>query len=308
MFNLNGLKMFCVLVILCGSASAQIKIVIDNQEIPTEDIQSIVILPNSNLISVSTNVSYTVQASSTNTIPVNDAVSITGFSASSTNITEGQGTTLSWSTQNASSCTASGGAGGWNTASVGLPGGNAVVTVATAGTYIFSLTCADVSGGSDVKSVTVQVNPQNATQNCSASPLAGTVKSWDSFWLVSFPAPGYDNRFATIPTKGYLALKFDTGSIVDDGKMSTIETTVTDGVRKGAFSECPGDFDVAPECDFVWGISGGIRWATNGRAGACQLKPNTTYYFNVTFTDGVNPSTTTCYTSRCITTLQHVNR
>lgn len=308
MFNLNGLKTFCVLVMLCGSASAQIKIVIDNQEIPTADIQSIVILPNSNLISVSTNVSYTVQATSTNTNPAVDAVSITGFSASSTNITAGQGTTLSWSTQNASSCTASGGAGGWNTASVGLPSANAVVTIATAGTYVFSLTCADVYGGSAVKRVTVQVNPQVATQTCAASPLAGTVKGWQAFWLVNFPAPGYDNRFATIPTQGYLALKFDTGNIVDDGKMSTIETTVTDGIRRGAFSECPGDFDVAPECGYVWGISGGIRWATNDRSGACQLKPNTTYYFNVTYTDGVNPSSSTCNTSRCITTLQHVNR
>lgn len=308
MRKLNGFIYFCVLVMMCGTASAQIKIVIDNQEIPTSDIESIVILPNSNLISISTNVAYTVQATGTVEPSPPGAVSITGFSASASTVNEGQSTTLSWSTQNASSCTASGGTGGWNTLNVGLPNGSVAVTIAAAGTYTFTLTCQDISGGSAVRSATVVAKTATPTQTCSAAPLSGNVMPWKTFWLVDFPSPGYDNRFATIPRTGYLALKFETGSLVDDGKMSTIETTVTDGIRIGTFSECPGDFDVAPECDYVWGISGGIRWATNGRAGACQLKPNTTYYFNVTFTDGVNGSTTTCNTSRCITTLQAVNR
>ena len=309
MRNLKGFMYFCALVIMSGTASAQIKIVIDNQVIPTSDIESIVILPNSNLISVSTNIPYTVTASGANPVPAPEGtVSITSFSASATSITRGQSTTLSWATQNASSCTSSGGTGGWNTISVGLPSGSAAVTIASAGTYTFTLNCQDSSGASAVKSVTVLAKAPVTTTSCSAAPLSGNVKDWKSFWLVDFPAPGYDNRFATIPRTGYLALKFKTGNLVDDGKMSTIETTITDGVRLGSFSECPGDFDVAPECDYVWGISGGIRWATNGRTGACQLKPNTTYYFNVTFTDGVSGSTSTCNTSTCVTNLQAVNR
>jgi len=216
--------------------------------------------------------------------------------------------TLSWSTQNASSCTASGGTGGWNTTSVGLPNGSKAVTIAAAGTYGFTLTCQDAAGGSAVRSTTVVAKAPASTQSCSTPPLSGNVMSWRNFWNLEFPKPGYDNVFATVPRTGYLALKFNTGNLVDDGKMSTIETTITDGVRKGTFSQCPGDFDAAPECSYVWGISGGIRWATNGRAGACQLKPNTDYYFNVTFTNGVDGNTSTCNTSRCVTTLQAVNR
>jgi len=306
MRKLNGFIYFCVLVLMSGAASAQIKIVIDNQEIPTEDIQSIVILPNSNLISVSTNVAYTIQAASVDSTP--DAVSITKFSASALTITEGQSMTLIWSTLNASACTASGGTGGWSATNIALPDGNKALTISAAGTYTFTLTCQDTSGGSAVRNVTVKANATATTTSCPNPSLSGIVKSWESFWLVNYPAPGYDNRFATVPRTGYLALRFETGNLVNDGKMSTIETTVTDGVRLGSFSECPGDFDVEPECDYVWGISGGIRWATNGRSGACQLKPNTTYYFNVTFTDGVDSSTSTCKTTKCVTTLQHVNR
>ena len=310
MRNLKGFISFCVLAIFCSTASAQIKIVIDNQEIPTTDIDSIVILPNSNLISVSTTVAYTVQASTTTANPTpTESVSISGFSASTATITEGQSTTLSWTTLNASSCSASAGTGGWNTSSISIPNGSKAITIATAGTYTFTLTCQDAAGGSAVKSISVKANPPSTTQACTTPALGGNVKSWSSFWLVSFPGPGSDSRYLTIPQTGYVAIKFDTGNIVDDGKMTTIETTITDGIRLGAFSECPGDFDVEPECDFVWGISGGIRWATNGRDGACQLKPNTTYYFNVTFTDGVNPSSTSCKsTTRCVTTLQHSNR
>jgi hypothetical protein len=173
---------------------------------------------------------------------------------------------------------------------------------------VFTLTCKDSAGQSVVKSKSVTAITIAEPQTCSTAPLSGTIKSWQSFWMVSFPNPGYDNRFATIPKTGYLALKFNTGDLVEDGKMTTIETTVTDGLRLGSFSECPGDFDVAPECDYVWGISGGVRWATKGRSGACQLKPNTTYYFNLTFTDGVDPATSSCLTSNCVTTLQHTHR
>ena len=309
MRNLKGFISFCVLVMFCGTVSAQIKIVIDNQEIPTTDIESIVILPNSNLISVRTSVAYTVQASSSSVDPTPaGAVSISGFTVSAATIIEGQNTTLSWTTQNASSCAASGGTGGWNTSSIGVPNGNKTISFATAGTYTFTLSCQDSAGGSAAKSISVKVNPPSTAQACATPSISGNVKSWSSFWLLSYPGPGSDSRYLTIPQTGYIALKFNTGNFIDDGKMTTIETTVTDGIRLGSFSECPGDFDVAPECDFVWGISGGIRWATNGRAGACQLKPNTDYYFNVTFTNGVVPSTTSCKSTRCVTTLQHSNR
>lgn len=244
---------------------------------------------------------------STITLTVNaaNAVSISSFTASPTTITAGGSTTLNWTTLNATSCTPTGGTGGWSSLSIGLPNGSAAVTIPTAGTYSFTLSCQDAQAGTAVKSTVVIVNP--AVQQCPTPTLSGTTTSWKTFWLVDFPKPAYDNRYATIPRYGYYALEFNTGNIISNGKMFSVETTVTDGVRLGTFSKCPGDFDVAPECKYVWGIGGGLSWATNGTSG-CQLAPNTTYYFNVTFTDGVNSNASSCGSSPCITTLQHVNR
>jgi len=233
-----------------------------------------------------------------------NAVAITSFLASPASIIEGENTTLSWTTTNATSCTPSGGTGGWSTYAVGLPNGSVNVPVATAGSYTFSLTCKDASGGTAVKSTIVVANP--ASQQCSAAPLTGTVITWKNFWGVDFPKPSYENKFATVPRTGWLALEFNTGSVVSTGAILTIETTVTDGVRVGAFSQCPGDFDVAPECDYTWGIGGALVWATNGGTG-CKLLPNTTYYFNLTFTDGFEPASS-CSSSPCITTIQNINR
>lgn len=309
MRKLNGFIITCVLAMVCSSANAQIQIVIDNQTIPTEDIESIVILPNSNLISVTTSVAYTVQASSAEPPPPG-SVSITGFSASPSPINEGQSTTLSWTTANATSCTPSGGTGGWNTRTIALPNSSATITISTANTYTFTLTCQGSAGDSVTKNATVTVNTVTdpGTTTCSNPTISGNVQSWNNFWGTGFPMPKSDSQFMSIPIKGYVALKFNTGSVIDDGKISSIETTTTTGVRLGSFSACPGDFEVPAECKLIWGLGGGIRWATNGRDGACDLAPNTTYYFNITYTDGISASTTTCLSSPCVTNMQHSNR
>ncbi len=310
MRNLKGLILFCLLAMMCGTASAQIQIVIDNQVIPTADIESIVILPNSNLISVTTTVPYTVQANDT-TPPPPENVAINSFSASPSNITEGQNTTLSWTTANASSCTPTGGTGGWNSRTIGLPNSSTSITIASAGTYTFGLTCQGASGDPVSRSVVVTAQPESpdpVPTSCGTPALSGNITNWSTFWQEAFPAPGSDTRPAIIPIQGYYALKFNTGDFVDDGRITSIETTNTTGVRLGAFSECPGDFDVPSECFLKWGLGGGMRWATNGRLGACQLNANTTYYFNITFTNGATGSTTTCPRTPCVTDLQHSNR
>lgn len=233
-----------------------------------------------------------------------NAVDIVSFAASPATLDEGSVTTLNWTTQNASSCTASGGTGGWSGSSISVPNGSKAITVTTAGTYTFTLTCFDAAGGQDVVTTVVTAN---SVGQCAASPLSGTVMDWSTFWLVNWPKPGYDNRFASVPRYGYLALEFNTGNIVTSGKIFTVETTQTDGLRLGAISECPGDFDVPAQCSYIWGVGGGLSWATNGTTG-CQLSPNTTYYFSVTFTDGVDPSASSCSKTPCITTLQNYSR
>lgn len=221
-------------------------------------------------------------------------------------IAEGESTTLSWATQNASSCTASGAVGvdGWS-GTVATQSAGTQISIDTSGIYGFTLTCVDAEGGDDVSTSVVTVSQASM---CTEPTLAGNIQDWRSFWLVNFPKPTYDNRFLTVTRSGYHAIRFNTGDIQSSGRIVTIETTVTDGVRLGTISECPGDFEVEPECSHLWGISGGINWTTNGKVGSCALKPNTDYYVNLTYTDGTSGSSTTCSSSPCITTVQHINR
>jgi len=240
-------------------------------------------------------------------ITVSAAAEITSFVATPDSVTTGETTTLSWTTENATSCTPSGGEGDWDLVSIDLPSGQATVEVTTEGDLTFTLTCEGVAGAAAVANEIVVVNPDLSA--CSPSPLSGNIKTWKDFWLVDFPAPLSDKRLAFIQRFGYLAIEFETGNVVDDGKMSAIETTFEDGLRLGSFSKCPGDFDVTPECDYTWGNGGGLRWATNGRSLACQLEPNTTYYFNITFTDGFDRTKSSCDVNAvaCVTNLDVLN-
>lgn len=235
------------------------------------------------------------------------AVAISSFVASPSTFEEGGTTTLSWATQNASSCTASAtpGVDGW-TGTVATQSAGIQVTIDTAAVYALTLTC-DGDAGPAISTSVVTVN-QVGIDNCAEPALVGNTEEWFDFWNQSFPKPVYDNKYLTITRYGYHAIKFNTGNILSNGRITTIETTITDGVRLGAISECPGDFDVEPECDHVWGISGGINWTTVGKVGSCALEPNKDYYVNLTYTDGTNSSSTTCSSSPCVTTVQHINR
>lgn len=250
------------------------------------------------------------QAVSNVNLTVNSAtaVAITNFTASPSTIVEGETTTLSWTTQNASSCTASS-----NPAVVGWEGvvadqsAGTQITIDTASVYALTLTCEGDSGPA-ISSSVVTVNQGGIDDACAEPALAGTIEEWSDFWGIAFPKPTYDNNYLTINRLGYHAIKFNTGSIQSSGRITTIETTITDGVRLGTISECPGEFLVEPECDHVWGISGGINWSTVGKVGSCALKPNTDYYVNLTYTDGESASSTSCSRAPCVTTVQHINR
>jgi len=144
--------------------------------------------------------------------------------------------------------------------------------------------------------------------DCVPGPLSGEVTAWLDFWQVAFPGPGYKNEPLHILDAGYHALEFNTGSVVDHGGVITVANTGSNGTRLASISECLGDFNVPPECTHSWGSSGGIGWATDGEPGYCQLAPNTTYYLNFTFTDGLDGATTTCLPSEtCVTTVQALN-
>ena len=140
------------------------------------------------------------------------------------------------------------------------------------------------------------------------STLQGSAKAWTAVFYQSFPGPTYENvTNIVIPQRGFWSVAFNTGSAVDNGKLSLLENAASPGIRKGSISKCPGDFSAAPECSYSWGLGGGIEWATDGKAGACQLKRGTLYYFNVTYTNGVNPASSRCGATPCRINLQHYN-
>lgn len=301
MRNLNGFKFSALLCLIAGTATADI--VIDNQNIPSADINSISILPNSGDLNIQT-VGYVVTKGGVSTEP--NAVKINSFSASPLTINEGDSTTVSWSSQNATSCSASDTLGELN--GVVSNSGSVAMTIVTAGTYSITLTCEGTSGPvNSILNITVEAPVATPTVTCSTPALSGLKSDWSTFWGIDFPGPGYSNEDISIPRSGYVALEFETGNIVSKGLMVTVGNTRTSGVRTGAVSKCPGDFDVSNQCSHVWGIGGGITWTTDGSVG-CKLKPNTTYYLNLTYTDGFDKNTSSCSTNQCVSTVQHVNR
>ena len=303
---LKGLNWFLVAITFSGAVAADL--VIDNQSIRGTEIQSITISPTSGSIFVTTKTGYVVTPSDVGTTPTN-VVAITSFVASPSTILEGQSTRISWETQNTNTCVALVGTGGWASASVGLSGSKDI-TIATAGSYVFTLECTGESGTVQSQ-LAVNVNePTSVPENCDPSPLSGVTYEWATFWKnVPFPQPIFANDYTEIPRNGYVAIKFNTADHLDTGLLTTIETTATSGRRLGSISQCPGDFseDVPDLCKKIWGVGGEIWWSTTGYSKACALKPNTTYYFNVTFTDGVNPSSSECLNANCVTQIRAKN-
>lgn len=395
------LIIICLLaVMLAGTALAQVTVVIDNKAIPTEHIDEIKVLKNSNVISISTLVPYTVEQfvpgelvaitsltaipssivengsttiswatvnavscaptggnaawQATNiasiglsggSVPITvnavgpmtftltcdgsepsdtdsmdtaitvssaNAVAITSFTALPSSIVEGENTTLSWSTTNATSCAPSGGNAAWQAtdiASIGLSNGSVPITISTPDTYNFVLTCDGAEGGPVVESAVVTVNP--VATDCPTPTLDGVVVDWDDFWEGDlFPRPSNLKLETIILKEGYKAIKFNTADIIDSGKIYNVGNNVTPGYITGAFSKCPGIFNdegaELPSCYLKYRQNGWMTWSTSGVPG-CSLDGNETYYFNFTYTDGIDPSSTRCARAPCVVALNHVN-
>ena len=302
---LKGIKWFLAAIFISGTINADL--IIDSQVIPGSDIQAITVGPDTGNIFITTKTGYTVTPDASEPPPPSTDVVITSFLSSPSVITEGQSVNITWTSQNAATCTASGGAGNWAT-SVETSGSTDIV-INGAGTYTFTLQCIG-DAGSDQKQLVVTVNiPPAPKSNCDAPSLGGVTTDWSAFWDGSaFPDPVFKDKFTAIPRNGYLAIEFNTGDTVDTGLLTSIESTATSGRRLGAISQCPGDFDVADDrCLHRWGVGGEIFWSTQGYSKACILEPNTTYYFNLTFTDGVDPASSECINANCITKVRAKN-
>lgn len=239
-----------------------------------------------------------------------DAVEILSLNANPASIYEGGSTTISWVLKDADSCTATQGTAEWQALTFnGTDGSFEVTTLATEGVYPFTLTCTGQVGAPSVATVAVAVSVEPLS--CDPPSLnAGLDTDWSAFWGYAFPnSPQAILHW--INTGQYLSVAFDTGSVTDNGNVFTIDNNYTVGSRLVAISRCAGRFEAPAECTHTWadgqGDTSTITWATDGKAGACVLEPNTIYYLNVTFTDGVDSSTDSCDTTpSCFVTIKHV--
>ena len=306
--------MIFALVLGNGMSQLSADVIIDGQNILEADISEISIDPISGDVTVIAGGLYTVTREDGG--GGGPTVSMGPLVASDTSILEGQSITISWTTADAESCTPSNGGGGWSGQSISLPDGTSdSITLATAGSYTFTLTCSNSTPSQTARSVTVVVNEDTPepTGNCPAEytpPLSGGTVSWLTHFGTTWPNPAYAQVLTYVQTAGYFAIAFDTGTIVEDGGITTIRHTSTYGNRLGAISTCPGDFSqYLPNndedfCTRNWYIGGSLKWNTEPQTvlGECNLEPNTQYYFNLTFTNGVDPSTDRCSgTSNCRT-------
>lgn len=115
--------------------------------------------------------------SATLTVSLHPTVTV-GFSASPSTIASGRGSTLTWSSNGATSCTAT---GAWS-GSKALSGSQSTGTLTANATYI--LTCSG-NGGSATQSVTVSVTAPAPTISLGASPStvasgSGSTLTWSS--------------------------------------------------------------------------------------------------------------------------------
>lgn len=290
-------------------------VIIDGQHVQAADISNITIDPVTGDISVSAGGLYTVTRSEDDNPDSGPSVVINSFTTSASTILEGQSVTLSWDTTDADSCEPSQGGGGWSNKTITLPSGQTDVTLNTAASYTFRLDCSNDTPSSTFRTVTVNVEAQSTDTptDCPSPTLSGNTVGWQGHFGSAWPDPSYAEVLTTIPRAGYLAIKFATGSVVEDGGTASILHTSTGGDRLGAISECPGDFserlpDTLSKCTEQWYIGGSIKWNTldGDQLGECDLESNKTYYLNLTFTDGVDPNTDRCSSSTSCKTIMRV--
>lgn len=236
-----------------------------------------------------------------------DAVEILSFTANPAIIEEGESTTLSWTVRAGVNCTPSDGTAQWRALTLDGSSNSAEITdLDRDGVFQFTLDCAGIAGDSAaaVAIVTVEI------LTCEEPTLdAGIYTTWLAFWDQSFPNSSSQPISQPLNAGHYLGLQFETGAVINNGRFLTLDSVATDGTRLGTISRCFGHFEAPAECTHTW-VEGqtqttGIDWTTDDKVGACVLKPNTRYFFNVTFTNGVSSSTDTCTSDDCIALIQH---
>lgn len=219
------------------------------------------------------------------------------ISANPATVNVGAATSVSWTASgfgNNLACTRTSNAslGGWS-GPFNLASGSASVTMpASPQTVTITLSCTGDNGSaSNFTSVVVS---QPNTGACATrppgvfgSPRQVVSQTFFSAWNRDFPGQfntAFGLGIAGIGEGTVIAYSFvaPTSNFIEGYLLAVYSP---DGGGRGSlaagFSECPGEINnLTPTCG---GSLGKIRseWTTNGRAGACNLIPGRTYYYNL---------------------------
>ncbi|KAA9130763.1 hypothetical protein F3N42_10335 [Marinihelvus fidelis] len=248
--------------------------------------------------------------------PVTDDIAL-DISAMPNTVVEGSNVTISWTSANVTSCTTRLGNAEWQSIDPVINGdGSAVIYIAsTAGVpndpnpVTFRMRCVNEDTDEEIiKGTHVTVTPaETPAVSCDAPSLSKADSwSWNAFFHLDFPSSN-QRETLDIGRTTYSSIFWDTDNVQHSGAFTTTPPVQTpSGRRLVAISQCPGDFDVAPECKKLFSQGSSIQWSTEGGPG-CQLESNSRYYLNVTFTDGESSTASECTTPYCQTEILHVD-
>ena len=167
----------------------------------------------------------------------------------------------------------------------------------------FTLICANLH---DEVTATAALTVNEPAPTCDVGLTSKRERSWTSIFGSVWPGPDARQTRVDVPDTGYYSVRFDTGSTVDTGAVTTFEASGTAGGRITAISEISGCFDVDSTCKTGGRVSA-MQWNTTDSGSGCKLKANTTYYWNITFTNGYTPGTSSCLGTFCETYLRVIN-
>jgi hypothetical protein len=223
------------------------------------------------------------------------------FNAAPTAITAGQSSTLTWSSTDSTSCTAS---GAWT----GAKATSGTTSVSPMSTSTYSLYCTGAGGNTTVKSVTVGVTPTSTppvapTLTFNAAPTAITAGqsatlTWSSTDSTSCTASGaWTGAKATSGTTSVSPMSTSTYSLYctgAGGNTATQNVTVT----VTAVPVAPTlTFSAAPTA-ITAGQSSTLTWSSTNST-ACTAGGNWTGTKTTSGTTVVSPSVTATYTLYC---------
>jgi hypothetical protein len=227
---------------------------------------------------------------------------------------------IHWTTSDVDTCVTSGGNADWDGYQIpagDVASGEFFLDVDFTESTEFTLECTrTVDNVADNDLITINVDTV-----CDISPLAidmtATARNaltvdWADLFGKTWPEPFTSTKTIVVETSRYMALKFTTPTDVGefDGGIRSVDHPETNGGRYAAISQCPGDFENvinggSRACKQTITTTGTLRWTTapNPEFNECILQPGTTYYYNITFTDGINNDVDACTGTPCLTNL-----